>query len=148
MTLFIYLLAQIKEKLDQNGAPSELKEQLLHVKNLFDGGKSWSWNWAAIVPLCVWHFAEQSSNWSHLAEMTWTCGGSCFMDKKEVWPLMTEKSMGTGILEFLLASEPSASQNRVKWGRGHIISAVTFLQVSTLLSAGSVCWLAVRLEDS
>lgn len=35
---------QIKEKLDQNGAPTELTEQFHHVKNLFDGLKSCSWN--------------------------------------------------------------------------------------------------------
>ncbi|XP_044042985.1 plexin-C1 isoform X2 [Siniperca chuatsi] len=35
---------EIKEKLDQNGAPTELTEQLYHVKNLFDGLKSCSWN--------------------------------------------------------------------------------------------------------
>ncbi|XP_070709669.1 plexin-C1 [Pempheris klunzingeri] len=35
---------EIKEKLDQNGAPTELKEQLHHVKNCFDGLKSCSWN--------------------------------------------------------------------------------------------------------
>ncbi|XP_070784822.1 plexin-C1 [Enoplosus armatus] len=35
---------EIKEKLDQNGAPTELTEQLHHVKNLFDGLKSCSWN--------------------------------------------------------------------------------------------------------
>ncbi|XP_042366924.1 plexin-C1 isoform X2 [Plectropomus leopardus] len=35
---------EIKEKLDQNGAPTELTEQLHHVKNSFDGLKSCSWN--------------------------------------------------------------------------------------------------------
>ncbi|XP_034019275.1 plexin-C1 [Thalassophryne amazonica] len=35
---------QIKQKLDQTGAPAELKEQLNLVKNLFDGTKSCSWN--------------------------------------------------------------------------------------------------------
>uniref|UniRef100_A0A673B810 Plexin cytoplasmic RasGAP domain-containing protein n=1 Tax=Sphaeramia orbicularis TaxID=375764 RepID=A0A673B810_9TELE len=35
---------EIQEKLNQNGAPSELKEQLHHVKDLFDGLKSCSWN--------------------------------------------------------------------------------------------------------
>ncbi|XP_070847708.1 plexin-C1 [Chaetodon trifascialis] len=35
---------QIQEKLDQNGAPTELKEQLHHVKNMFDGLKGCSWN--------------------------------------------------------------------------------------------------------
>ncbi|KAM4615225.1 plexin-C1 [Polymixia lowei] len=35
---------KIKEKLDQNGVPAELIEQLKHVKNLFDGLKSCSWN--------------------------------------------------------------------------------------------------------
>ncbi|XP_051248725.1 plexin-C1 isoform X7 [Dicentrarchus labrax] len=35
---------EIQEKLDQNGAPIELTEQLHHVKNLFDGLKSCSWN--------------------------------------------------------------------------------------------------------
>uniref|UniRef100_A0A8C3AQI0 Plexin cytoplasmic RasGAP domain-containing protein n=1 Tax=Cyclopterus lumpus TaxID=8103 RepID=A0A8C3AQI0_CYCLU len=35
---------EIKDKLDQNGAPSELTEQLHHVKNLFDGLKSCPWN--------------------------------------------------------------------------------------------------------
>uniref|UniRef100_A0A3Q3WFH8 Plexin cytoplasmic RasGAP domain-containing protein n=1 Tax=Mola mola TaxID=94237 RepID=A0A3Q3WFH8_MOLML len=35
---------EIKEKLYQNGAPSELTEQLQHVKTLFDGLKSCSWN--------------------------------------------------------------------------------------------------------
>lgn len=122
--LFIYLLVQIKEKLDQNGAPSELKEQLLHVKNLFDGLKSCSWNWAAIVPLCVWHFAEQ--NW--LKRDDWTCCGGHFMDKKEVWPLTSQKSMGTGILgsRWHQNYQPLGTE----WSEegGHIISAVTFLQ--------------------
>ncbi|KAF7658340.1 hypothetical protein LDENG_00013920 [Lucifuga dentata] len=35
---------EIKQKLDQNGAPAELKEQLQHVKDRFDGQKSCSWN--------------------------------------------------------------------------------------------------------
>uniref|UniRef100_A0A3B4ULS7 Plexin cytoplasmic RasGAP domain-containing protein n=1 Tax=Seriola dumerili TaxID=41447 RepID=A0A3B4ULS7_SERDU len=35
---------EIKEKLDQNGAPTELTEQLHHIKNLFDGLKSCTWN--------------------------------------------------------------------------------------------------------
>ncbi|XP_068572809.1 plexin-C1, partial [Cebidichthys violaceus] len=35
---------EIKDKLDQIGAPTELMEQLHHVKNLFDGLKSCSWN--------------------------------------------------------------------------------------------------------
>ncbi|KAK2858797.1 hypothetical protein Q5P01_003417 [Channa striata] len=35
---------EIKEKLNQNGAPPELTEQLHDVKNLFDGLKSCSWN--------------------------------------------------------------------------------------------------------
>lgn len=35
---------EIQDKLDQNGAPDDLKEQLNHVKNLFDGLKSCSWN--------------------------------------------------------------------------------------------------------
>ncbi|XP_037317283.2 plexin-C1 [Pungitius pungitius] len=35
---------EIKEKLEQNGAPAELMEQLQHVKNSFDGLKSCSWN--------------------------------------------------------------------------------------------------------
>ncbi|XP_072235193.1 plexin-C1 [Leuresthes tenuis] len=35
---------EIKEKLDQNGAPAELTEQLQHVKDTFDGLKSCSWN--------------------------------------------------------------------------------------------------------
>ncbi|GLD48149.1 plexin-C1, partial [Lates japonicus] len=35
---------EIKEKLDQNGAPTELTEQLHHLKNLFDGLKSCTWN--------------------------------------------------------------------------------------------------------
>ncbi|XP_068163545.1 plexin-C1 isoform X2 [Antennarius striatus] len=35
---------EIVEKLDQNGTPSELTEQLHHVKKLFDGLKSCSWN--------------------------------------------------------------------------------------------------------
>ncbi|XP_072311085.1 plexin-C1 [Eucyclogobius newberryi] len=35
---------EIKDKLEQNGAPSELKEQLHHVKNSFDELKSCSWN--------------------------------------------------------------------------------------------------------
>ncbi|KAM3850134.1 plexin-C1-like [Diretmus argenteus] len=35
---------EIQQKLDQNNAPSELKEQLQHVKNLFDGLKSCSWD--------------------------------------------------------------------------------------------------------
>ncbi|XP_026182128.1 plexin-C1 isoform X2 [Mastacembelus armatus] len=35
---------EIKEKLDQNGASTELIEQLQHVKNLFDGLRSCSWN--------------------------------------------------------------------------------------------------------
>ncbi|XP_034529926.1 plexin-C1 isoform X2 [Notolabrus celidotus] len=35
---------EIKEKLDQNGAPAELTEQLHEVKNLFDGLKSCSWD--------------------------------------------------------------------------------------------------------
>ncbi|XP_023278776.1 plexin-C1-like [Seriola lalandi dorsalis] len=35
---------EIKEKLDQNGAPTELTEQLHHVKNLFDELKSCAWN--------------------------------------------------------------------------------------------------------
>ncbi|XP_029350755.1 plexin-C1 [Echeneis naucrates] len=35
---------EIKEKLNQNGAPTELVEQLHHVKKLFDGLKSCSWN--------------------------------------------------------------------------------------------------------
>ncbi|XP_040029319.2 plexin-C1 isoform X2 [Gasterosteus aculeatus] len=35
---------EIKDKLEQNGAPAELMEQLQHVKNLFDGLKSCSWN--------------------------------------------------------------------------------------------------------
>ncbi|XP_029969062.1 plexin-C1 isoform X2 [Salarias fasciatus] len=36
--------AEIKEKLDQNGAPAELSEQLQHVKDSFDGLKSCSWD--------------------------------------------------------------------------------------------------------
>ncbi|XP_071400026.1 plexin-C1, partial [Centroberyx affinis] len=36
--------SEIKQKLDQNGAPAELKEELQHVKNLFDGLKSCSWD--------------------------------------------------------------------------------------------------------
>ncbi|XP_068611384.1 plexin-C1 [Brachionichthys hirsutus] len=36
--------AEIVEKLEQSGAPAELTEQLHHVKNLFDGLKSCSWN--------------------------------------------------------------------------------------------------------
>ncbi|XP_037616408.1 plexin-C1 [Sebastes umbrosus] len=35
---------EINEKLDQNGAPTELTEQLHHVKKSFDGLKSCSWN--------------------------------------------------------------------------------------------------------
>ncbi|XP_008296178.1 plexin-C1 [Stegastes partitus] len=35
---------EIKEKLDQNGAPAELTEQLQHVKDSFDGLKSCSWD--------------------------------------------------------------------------------------------------------
>ncbi|XP_056878572.1 plexin-C1 isoform X1 [Takifugu flavidus] len=35
---------EIKEKLDKNGAPSELVEQLHHVRNSFDGLQSCSWN--------------------------------------------------------------------------------------------------------
>ncbi|XP_078098776.1 plexin-C1 isoform X1 [Sander vitreus] len=35
---------EIKEKLDQNGAPAELTELLHHVKKSFDGLKSCSWN--------------------------------------------------------------------------------------------------------
>ncbi|XP_023807906.1 plexin-C1 isoform X2 [Oryzias latipes] len=35
---------EIKEKLEQNGAPAELTEQLHHVKEAFDGLKSCSWN--------------------------------------------------------------------------------------------------------
>ncbi|XP_028306495.1 plexin-C1-like isoform X2 [Gouania willdenowi] len=35
---------QIKEKLEQNGVPVELTEQLQHVKNSFDGQKSCSWD--------------------------------------------------------------------------------------------------------
>ncbi|XP_042259791.1 plexin-C1 isoform X2 [Thunnus maccoyii] len=35
---------EITEKLNQNGAPSELTEQLHHVKSLFDGLKSCSWS--------------------------------------------------------------------------------------------------------
>ncbi|KAM9334613.1 plexin-C1 [Symphorus nematophorus] len=35
---------EIKDKLDQNGAPTELTEQLHHVKDSFDGLKSCSWN--------------------------------------------------------------------------------------------------------
>ncbi|KAL7370502.1 hypothetical protein ABVT39_002608 [Epinephelus coioides] len=35
---------EIKEKLDQNGAPTEVTEQLHHVKNLFDGLKNCSWD--------------------------------------------------------------------------------------------------------
>ncbi|TKS91123.1 Plexin-C1 Virus-encoded semaphorin protein receptor [Collichthys lucidus] len=35
---------EIREKLDQNGAPTELMEQLHHVKDLFDGLKSCSWD--------------------------------------------------------------------------------------------------------
>ncbi|XP_040002708.1 plexin-C1 isoform X4 [Xiphias gladius] len=35
---------EIQDKFDQNGAPTELREQLHHVKNLFDGLKSCSWN--------------------------------------------------------------------------------------------------------
>ncbi|XP_028256676.1 plexin-C1 isoform X2 [Parambassis ranga] len=35
---------EIKEKLEQDGAPAELTEQLHHVKDLFDGLKSCSWN--------------------------------------------------------------------------------------------------------
>ncbi|XP_027899842.1 plexin-C1 [Xiphophorus couchianus] len=35
---------EIKEKLSSNGAPAELLEQLQHVKDLFDGLKSCSWN--------------------------------------------------------------------------------------------------------
>ncbi|XP_040886352.1 plexin-C1 isoform X2 [Toxotes jaculatrix] len=35
---------EIKEKLDQDGAPTEVTEQLHHVKHLFDGLKSCSWN--------------------------------------------------------------------------------------------------------
>ncbi|MED6232681.1 hypothetical protein ATANTOWER_000908, partial [Ataeniobius toweri] len=36
--------SQINEKLTSNGAPVELTEQLQHVKDLFDGLKSCSWN--------------------------------------------------------------------------------------------------------
>lgn len=39
---------QIKEKMDENGAPSELTKQLHHVRDLFDGLKSCSWNWVAV----------------------------------------------------------------------------------------------------
>ncbi|XP_056280772.1 plexin-C1 isoform X2 [Pseudoliparis swirei] len=35
---------EIKDKLDQSGAPIELTEQLHHVKHLFDGLKSCSWD--------------------------------------------------------------------------------------------------------
>ncbi|XP_030295681.1 plexin-C1 isoform X1 [Sparus aurata] len=35
---------EITDKLDQNGAPTELKEQLHHVKDSFDGLKSCAWN--------------------------------------------------------------------------------------------------------
>ncbi|XP_029016185.1 plexin-C1 isoform X2 [Betta splendens] len=45
--LFKYIqkyFKEIKDKLEQNGAPTELTEQLHHVKNLFDGLKSCSWN--------------------------------------------------------------------------------------------------------
>ncbi|XP_029317964.1 plexin-C1 [Cottoperca gobio] len=35
---------EIDEKLDQNGAPAELKEQLHHLKNSFDGLKGCTWN--------------------------------------------------------------------------------------------------------
>ncbi|XP_036004964.1 plexin-C1 isoform X1 [Fundulus heteroclitus] len=35
---------EVKEKLASSGAPAELTEQLQHVKNLFDGMKSCSWN--------------------------------------------------------------------------------------------------------
>lgn len=42
-TFSIFLL-QIKEKMQKNGAPSELMEQLHHVRNLFDGLKGCSWN--------------------------------------------------------------------------------------------------------
>lgn len=53
--LFIFILTfphfhrlQIKEKMDENGAPSELTEQLHHVRDSFDGLKSCSWNWVAV----------------------------------------------------------------------------------------------------
>ncbi|XP_030576205.1 plexin-C1 [Archocentrus centrarchus] len=35
---------EIEQKLDENGVPAELKEQLQHVKQSFDGLKSCSWN--------------------------------------------------------------------------------------------------------
>uniref|UniRef100_A0A669ENW5 Plexin-C1 n=1 Tax=Oreochromis niloticus TaxID=8128 RepID=A0A669ENW5_ORENI len=35
---------EIKQKLDENGVPAELKEQLQHVKQSFDGLKSCSWS--------------------------------------------------------------------------------------------------------
>ncbi|XP_029901504.1 plexin-C1 isoform X2 [Myripristis murdjan] len=35
---------EVQQKLQQNGAPAELKEQLQHVKSLFDGLKSCSWD--------------------------------------------------------------------------------------------------------
>ncbi|XP_056131829.1 plexin-C1 [Lampris incognitus] len=35
---------EIQQKLDQDGAPAEMKEQLAYIKNLFDDMKSCSWN--------------------------------------------------------------------------------------------------------
>lgn len=40
----VCLFVKIKEKLDQNGAPEELKEQLHHVKDSFDALKSCAWS--------------------------------------------------------------------------------------------------------
>ncbi|XP_015207788.2 plexin-C1 [Lepisosteus oculatus] len=34
---------EIKLKLEQSGAPSDLKQQLSHVKDVFDGRKMWKW---------------------------------------------------------------------------------------------------------
>lgn len=39
-----FISPQIKEKLDRNGAPTELTEQLHHVKDSFDQLKSCSWD--------------------------------------------------------------------------------------------------------
>lgn len=43
------LSLQIKKKLDESGAPTELIEQLHHVKSLFDEQQNWSWNWADVL---------------------------------------------------------------------------------------------------
>lgn len=109
--LFIYLLRRLKRSWTKMEPPLSWRSNYFMSKACLMGRKAAPGTERPLFHSCVWHFAEQSSDWSHLAEMTGLAVAVISWIRRKFDPWCHKNQWE---LEFLLASELSASQNWVQ----------------------------------